>query len=337
MAHKKALLQLGPCPECGKHFESRYVKTYCGMKCWVNSPAFKAQQKANNDKKKAEAAVRGECLQCGAEFFAKASRKQKFCCKSHYRAYMAERFDRWIASPQAIALPQAYDEFLTLEELPCLIEGCDWHGRNLGQHLNFAHGIPANEFKKLAGFNKTTGLVTPDLSQSLASRPHLAFASLPPGVGTKKGDPSAKRGQSPSLEAKEHLAKARVLLGETPSQHKRTCKGCGKEFQQEYYFGVTKYCSLDCRAAHYAKKRPIVTLVCAECGSTFQSQSRDQQRRSAKGLPVFHSFSCRQKHNGRFRKTSGVSGEFRGKTLEKWSERLDSNQRPLTPQDSADA
>jgi hypothetical protein len=340
VAHKKALLQLGPCPECGKHFESRYVKTYCGMKCYLKSPTFKAQLQANNDKKKKEAEVKGTCLQCGVEFSAKASLKKKFCSRNHYRTYFAERFDRWIASPQAVALPQAYDEFLTLDELPCLIEGCDWHGSHLGQHLNFAHGIPADQFKKLAGFNKNTGLVTPALSQAIASRPHLAFASLPPGA-FEKAMQAQKARRGVSLEAKEHLAKARALAGEEAKPKARTCRGCGKPFQQEHHFGAKQYCTLECRSAYYARNLPYVTLVCSECGETFQTQSKDQQRRSAAGLPVFHSKTCRQKRNGRFRtlrkpkhevRDDTVSVSYLGAEGEKWSERLDSNQRPLSPQ-----
>jgi endogenous inhibitor of DNA gyrase (YacG/DUF329 family) len=297
MAHKKALLQLGPCPECGKHFESRYEKTYCGMECYTSSAAFKSRMASYNDEKKN--IVRGECPQCGVEFFAKASRKQKFCSKNHYRAYMAERFDRWIASPQAVALPQAYDEFLTLDELPCLIEGCDWHGLNLGQHLNFAHGIPANEFKKLAGFNKSTGLVTPAVSEALANRPHLAFA-VPPITQT-----TGKTRESPSLEAREHAAKARALAMVSADSIKRLCKGCGKEFQQDIPFGVKKYCSIECRDVFYKKARPFETLICAECGKPFQTQSKEQQQRSKEGVPVFDTFSCRQKRNGRFRTLRG--------------------------------
>ena len=31
----------GPCPTCGSRFESRVPKTYCSLKCYVASPAFR--------------------------------------------------------------------------------------------------------------------------------------------------------------------------------------------------------------------------------------------------------------------------------------------------------
>ena len=92
---------------------------------------------------------------------------------------MAKRFDRWIANPQTLALPQAYDEFLTGEELPCLVEGCNWRGQWLSLHMNYTHGVPADEFKRAAGFNLKSGIISGPMREALAQRPQ----SLAPGQG----------------------------------------------------------------------------------------------------------------------------------------------------------
>jgi hypothetical protein len=56
-------------------------------------------------------------------------------------------------------MPCSYDEFLSQTELPCLVKGCDWVGRNLSQHCNAIHAIKADDLKALAGFNRNTGVV----------------------------------------------------------------------------------------------------------------------------------------------------------------------------------
>lgn len=113
-----------------------------------------------------------KCLQCGVEFQERRSevarRGRKFCSVPCKRRYFSERFDRWVANPEEVPLPQNYDEFLTQEELPCLFADCEWVGRNLGIHVNHAHGISAADFKEMAGFNRGTALVSPSAHERMS-------------------------------------------------------------------------------------------------------------------------------------------------------------------------
>ena len=76
-----------------------------------------------------------------------------------------------------IALPQAFDEFLTSDVLPCLVEGCDWKGHHLSMHMNQTHGVTAENFKKLAGFNLGSGIVSAPLHQHYCERDHVGIAT----------------------------------------------------------------------------------------------------------------------------------------------------------------
>lgn len=73
---------------------------------------------------------------------------------------MADRFDRYINSNVKIPLLNNFDEFLMQEILPCPIDGCGWIGKQLTLHMNFEHGIKKEEFKKIAGFNRKTAVVS---------------------------------------------------------------------------------------------------------------------------------------------------------------------------------
>lgn len=144
--------QSGPCETCGKMFNSRIKgRKFCSMDCYTKSPRFGDQLKLANE----ERAREWLCFNCGSE----APRKRKFCDNFCRREFYAARYDRFIASPQEVVLPQGYDEFLMQDELPCLVQGCEWVGKNLGRHVDFAHGIPQEIFKALAGFNRSTALV----------------------------------------------------------------------------------------------------------------------------------------------------------------------------------
>lgn len=201
-----------------------------------------------------------DCLECGQSFYqkpaCKTARAKKFCCRVCYRSYAAKRFDRYVANPESMALPQCYDEFLDRDELRCLIEGCDWHGLHLSIHMNQTHGIRADELKRAAGFNLGTGVVARPLAERLQAR------SLR-GVGVLRDLDAWMLGQAvlqqkgyiryKSLEGREHQYKARALLsGPGPE---RQCKGCGKVFQQTSVFGRTLYCTFQCRDYHYAQVR----------------------------------------------------------------------------------
>jgi len=256
----------GPCPTCGKMFESQTDKVFCSLECYNKSPQFKEMLKANckkgNERTQEIWAKRMQCVcpVCKKEFRADKSHR-RFCSHLCYRKSKADLFDAWIANPQQIALPQCYDEFMLQDELPCLIEGCEWKGRHLSIHLNNVHGVKAAEFKRAAGFNLKTGLVSPDLFQELSERQKRGVAidvvlqqkgkSNMPGKGVVRS--------YQSLEGKEHRRKARLLVGPGP---KRVCIGCGTTFQQSTLFGRTLYCTIACRDKAYkdAGKQPAKGL-----------------------------------------------------------------------------
>ena len=317
---RKDTPEYGPCPICGKRFRSRYPKLFCGMKCYTSSAAFKQRVREQSAKATAASVLKrtGEpyagpeeiiCLECQKTFFAKPSRKSRFCSRAHYRTYFAKRFDRWIASPQEIALPQAYDEFLSSDDLPCLVSGCAWAGQSLSAHMNFAHGVPAREFKRAAGFNLRTGVIGAALQQQLSERPHLlgAWGWLEPfsAANLAKGRQGGNVAHYLSREAREHGAKGRALSLATEPPPERICKSCGKSFGQSTVFGFTKYCSVECRSRFYRVDSGHQRVFrCGECRRPFRG-SADQRRRSQKGRPVFCSFNCRQKANGRKNPTTG--------------------------------
>jgi hypothetical protein len=164
---------------------------------------------------------------------------------------MAKRFDRYIASPEAVALPQNYDEFLLNEELPCLVEGCSWQGRGLGLHVNLAHGITAADFKRICGFNKGTGLIPPDMAKLLSERALTGVALLNNYTPNPHAHP---KGYSLSLEGKEHYNKTQALIRATEKGPMRICCGCGTEFQQSTPFGHAKFCTKTCRRSAYFRR-----------------------------------------------------------------------------------
>ena len=295
----------GPCPQCGHHFRSAHVKEFCSMKCLTNSAAWRARMQAQA--RTAIVAQWGEssldrravtCQQCGQVFFTKPAdaTKRKYCSKTCYRQYMTARFDRWMANPQTLALPQAYDEFLVADELPCLIAGCSWRGKALGFHVNMAHGITARAFKQMAGFNISTGLVTPEVSQAMSELKKLNpywLGQLQPnmGKGTYKGTGTYK-----SLESKEHGMKARVLLAQTDAPRPPLpCRTCGTMIEQPF-FGQRLYCSTPCRSKWYNRKQAHYECVCDYCGAVFIGDLH-QWRRVQKGKPVCCSHECRNIRN----------------------------------------
>ncbi len=289
----------GPCPTCGERFESRVPKTYCSMQCYVRSPAFQEQARTLSQYNVPRTKRREDrnCLTCGAVFQVIGSSSKKFCSAGHYRAYMAKRFDRWIANPQNLALPQAYDEFLNSEELSCLVEGCNWRGHWLSLHMNFAHGVPADEFKRAAGFNLKSGIISAPMRESLAQRPQC----LAPGQGeyltTAVSHKSHIRNYQ-SLEGKEHRHKAMALmLGQQGPT--RTCKGCGQGFRQQHLHGRRLFCSFPCRDEWYRQQNAKQNWManCATCGSQFHC-TRYRYNRMVQGMPVCCSLSCRQALNG---------------------------------------
>lgn len=256
----------GPCKTCGKEFFSRTAKIYCSLDCYVKSDQFKAHTQDMREKalapevrrKMAETRKHGEvvhCLECNKEVYQKRSRKRKFCSTSCYRSYLAKRFDRWVANPEGMALPQCYDEFLDRDVLPCVVEGCDWKGRHLTLHVNQVHGIRQDEFKRAAGFNLSTGVISRPLAQLLQQRPTQGVARAPVSPEVLELARAALR-RAPmkykSAEGREHAKKARVIAGPGPE---RVCMGCGLVFRQTSPFGRALYCSIECRDSAYAERR----------------------------------------------------------------------------------
>ena len=262
----------GPCKTCGKMFESRIDKMFCSMDCYTKSEQFKNMVAENRKKagssesiaRRAQAAKLGQdipCLECGTDFYQKRPSKgrpvRKFCGTSCYRSYLAKRFDRWVANPEGLALPQCYDEFLDKEELACVVEGCDWHGQWLTLHTNQTHGIRAEEFKRAAGFNLSTGVIARPLAQALCQRANVGVALNHDGSALDLARAALANGQNlniryRSLEGREHAKKARAMWGPGPTRH---CAGCGKVFTQSTPAGKALYCSVECRDAHYAAER----------------------------------------------------------------------------------
>lgn len=295
---RKPMPTHGPCPTCGNMFESRTSKIFCSQSCYGASATFAAMREANVVKAARSTAKNMEefrerntihCLECDAPFYHPPAKRKRFCSNLCSRTYMAKRFDRWVASPERIALPQNFDEFLTQNELPCLVEGCGWVGRSLSGHMNQAHGVPAHEFKRAAGFNIGTGVISAELSAELSQRPNV-------GVGLNCHDRSSLTTNPPtrryiSLEAREHQRKARLMQTGGPV---RTCAGCSKSFQQSTAFGKAQYCSRECRDTAYAamKSKRQSPMTCANCRSDFLGNYQ-QSLRLAKGRPVACSIACR--------------------------------------------
>lgn len=293
----KPVPECGPCPTCKQKFYSRNKeKIFCSLKCYIDSDQMKTMMAENRQKTidnlraerdSSEGAYLGQktknrlaeirrkaglsagqdvaCLECSTVFWQKPETKdraaQKFCDKSCYRAYKAKRFDRWIANPQQLQLPQNYDEFLSQQELPCLIEGCEWKGFFLSLHVNQAHGITAKEFKRAAGFNLNTGLVSQPLAKLLSEHAVISQRLLDQPPGWLAGQAALQRLREEGLlyrskEAIENTVKGRILALAAPGPS-RICLGCHRPFQQTTALGRKLYCTVECRDAHYAEQKRV--------------------------------------------------------------------------------
>lgn len=202
------------CKMCGKtYFKRGCGKIYCSQECYYNDPETKERfikQFKNNQKR-----IPYVCDCCKKPIILRVCEsklsKRHFCNNSCYRQWMSDRFDRYIKSNLTIKELNNYDEFLSKESLPCLVDGCDWEGMSLSNHMNFEHGINKDEFKKLAGFNVQTGVVTPEVSKKISEKAKNRFIPqlFKPGhknIGPKNGPlrPFRKEGQ-------EHVKKALFL------------------------------------------------------------------------------------------------------------------------------
>ena len=289
----------GPCPTCGETFHSRVrSKAYCSMKCYVTSPELKERLQSLNDTKKLPET---KCQHCGDLIINKHAIR-KFCSVHCRRSFYAERFDRFVANPESLALPQCYDEFLTQETLPCLVEGCDWVGVRLGQHCNITHGIPVEKLREMAGFNRTTGMCTTTESKNrsvIAAKLQKEGKTCNRFMECRKTSGNTGKKHPPRLESLEHSMKTSVEMSMTPSKTRppSPCKQCGINVSQ-MVIGKKLYCSIECRREFYRlhKRKIVAELICSLCGAVF-SGSRDQSKRAKNGTPICCSGDCRNKLN----------------------------------------
>lgn len=302
----------GPCPTCGRLFPSRLKdKKYCSMDCYTSSGELQTRLRDHNNRVHAEAVARRaadppkmirnqrrpvSCPQCGTVF---VTLKKKYCSDVCRRAYFSARFDRFIANPERVALPQCYDEFLDSEILSCPVDGCDWTGKQLGNHVNFAHGITADAFRELCGFNAKTGLVSKDVKQVMVdnTRRRIDSGELVPRFTTDDGGDRQVRtnNRAVSLEAREHAKKARAIMcaNYTPSRS-IPCLECGLSIPQPPQ-GRRLYCDTVCRSKFYRRKNKA-ELKCSFCGEEFWADA-NQVRASRRGSRICCSLKCRNKMN----------------------------------------
>jgi len=206
------------CVGCGVTFsrpanQSIGEATYCSLECYYK--ADKSDERLKGSIKRGSR-ISLKCEHCDTEFSIMKSeaefikngvpRKRRFCNQVCWRLWFVVRFDAFVASAVGVEQMQSYDEFLTQESLPCLIEGCNWEGRHLGMHVSHAHGISASKFKEMAGFNRNTGLTIQEVKDAHSERNKIGEDYLQ--------DYCFKPGHSPGpqgprrRESREHQSKA---------------------------------------------------------------------------------------------------------------------------------
>ena len=194
------------------------------------------------------------CLNCQKPKYARGSDKRKYCSHKCYIDYRAKRFERWRDNPQPLVVISDYEAFLNRDTLTCIVEGCDWSGKHLSLHVNQVHGITAEEFKKMFGFNQSTGVISKELFTRYSARSPVGVARFPELCGLEKAMESVKGAPRKPLtpQAVENAAKGR--LNTTVPNPVRICTGCACSFEQSTPFGRAKYCTKTCRKEHYSKK-----------------------------------------------------------------------------------
>lgn len=205
----KPVQMFGPCPTCKKKFPSKDPRVYCSLACWLASPRFKEMlvensRKGNEAFKQKCEDERPDCPVCKVN---KVKPGRKFCSRKCWRQSYAELFDYQIANPSTLEELQGFDEYLSQEELPCLVEGCDWAGRHLSIHLNHAHGIRAADFKRAVGFNLSTGLVGPDMKATLEARRSNGMTKDEFNLGVRQKNTGENHSRYISKENQEHRQK----------------------------------------------------------------------------------------------------------------------------------
>lgn len=298
--------RVGVCKTCLAEFRSTDDRGFCSLACYSASPEANQRLRdavGTNLRWRRERlaampkSLDHKCDECGKEFSVKRlCDRRRFCCTLCYRTWYKNRFDRWIANPQTIALPQNYDEYFSGKEMMCPVAGCRWFGRNLGAHADKSHGIPVGEMKRILGCNKSTPLVTPDVSDKLSLIAHERdLPSL--GVQWKPGESGVRtEGIGNRLEAREHRRKSRMIrdLSEKPAiEH--TCEGCREKFTSEHTY--SRYCTKRCRDRFYQTvKFKDFDLTCANCGRQFKG--RGEQRRNPSACC---GIQCRNERNAKLK------------------------------------
>lgn len=185
-------MHAGTCPSCGNGFESKKPKRFCSVRCRARSPEFIEIAKANAEK--ARAARRHtrptracENPDCRKKFDCQPARATRFCSRACWRDNRVRIFDSAIATPADFKAIECFDEYLTQERLECPMLGCNWAGDSLGHHLAERHGVSAERFKEIAGFNASTALITPRLAKTLSARRRDLKPILKRGRGPGKG------------------------------------------------------------------------------------------------------------------------------------------------------
>lgn len=272
--------ECGPCPGCGVMFASKIAgKRFCSLDCYVKSEELLIRLAKLNEERSKD----WRCRMCHKE----CRSGRMYCSDFCRRKFFVERFDRFIASPETIALPQNFDEFLTRDELPCLFDGCEWVGTGLSHHVNFHHGVTPDDFRKMVGFNKTTALMGVSARES---RSAIMKRLIDDGVITPCRFDVTMCERVPHdmrLEGREHWKKAVALSG-----------GMGK-----FIAAGVRWATSDKgrkRNGELLKQRierdPLVVLVCAECGIEYKT------KQMLSGRSKFCGQKCRNAANNRKRR-----------------------------------
>lgn len=265
------------CDGCGVKFQSKDAKRFCSLPCYRTSEAGKEVIKSNREVWLAKhPQEQRSCINCGKTMTLPCARAsgsftnvngkkrwrppKRFCSGPCKREWFSNRFDRWVANPEKLCLPQCFDEFLSKDELPCLVDGCAWSGKNLTTHMVNFHGVPRNEFKKIAGFNKTTGVVAQPTAKLLAEA-NANKGNLRINEYSDINKIQQPRGRI-SLEAREHHAKALTFRDSS------NAVAASKEWRERNPGLTSEYGQrgLDVRN----RKSAMETQTCLWCFSEFQ-------------------------------------------------------------------
>ena len=248
----KDLAPTSTCPTCNKSFAVGRNKKFCCLKCYVASDLFK---QIMAERRTGETVT---CQQCGKSIYRTKASAKKYCDKACYRRWKAARFDRYIASEFRLSGISNFDEFLSSGSLKCPVEGCGWEGDHLSMHMNYEHGIKADEFKMMAGFNLTTGVITNKLRTRLQETSTSAQTIQYARDARGQADTSKQRGYR-SKESEESRTKEVALREKRQVMLK--CAHCGKDFAGDSQQasrakrGKNVCCSTVCRQTFVSHQR----------------------------------------------------------------------------------